>query len=145
MVLSDTARLLGPRLCAKHSSVVRIVKWTAAGITWQADLRHVELIKKSFGVTSESVTTPGVRDKFSDIEGEVPIDKEASDRYLANTMRAQYLSSDKPRKQIECRDLARKMQQPSNRDEMGLKRLARFLGVRLRLVWLFKWPNRILV
>ena len=49
-------------------------------------------------------------------------------------MRAQYLSSDRPDFQIECRDLARKMQQPSNLDEMGLKRLARFLGVRPRLV-----------
>ena len=35
------------------------------------------------------------------------------------------------------------MQQPSNLDEMGLKRLARFLGVRPRLVWLFKWQKRV--
>ena len=83
-------------------------------------------------MTGRSVTTPGVRDKLTDIEGEVPIDKEASDRYRANTMRAQYLSSDRSDVQIECRDLARKMQQPSNLDEMGLKRLARFLGVRPR-------------
>ena len=41
-------------------------------------------------------------------------------------MRAQYLSSDRPEIQIECRDLARKMQQPSNLDEMGLKRLVVF-------------------
>ena len=104
----------------------RIVEWTANGITWRADPRHAELIRKSFGVTSRSVTTPGVSDKLTDIEGEVPIDKEAPDRYRANTMRAQYLSSDRPDIQIECRDRARKMQQPSNLDEMGLKRLAFF-------------------
>ena len=56
-------------------------------------------------------------------------------------MRAQCLSGDRPEKKIECLDLARKMQQPSNLDEMGLKRLARFLGVRPRLVWLFKWQK----
>ena len=28
-------------------------------------------------------------------------------------------------------------------DEMGLKRLALFVGVRPRLVWLFKWPKRV--
>ena len=55
-------------------------------------------------------------------------------------MRAQYLSSDRPEIQVECRDLARKMQQPSNLD---VKRLARFLGVRPRLVWLFKWQKRV--
>ena len=74
--------------------------------------------------------------KLIDIAGEGPIDKE--DRYRANTMRAQYLSSNRPDIQIECRDLTRKMQQPWNLDEMGLKRLARFLEVRPRLVWLFK-------
>ena len=58
-------------------------------------------------------------------------------------MRAQYLSSDRPEIQVECRDLARKLQQPSNLDEMGLKRLARFLGVRPRLIWLFKWQRRV--
>ena len=116
---------------------------TADGITWEADPRHAELIRKSFGLTGRSVATPGVRDKLDDIEGEVPINKEASDRYRANTMCAQYLSSDRPEIQCECQDLARKMQQPSNLDEMGLKRLARFLGVRPRLVWLFKWQKRV--
>ena len=53
------------------------------------------------------------------IEGEVPIDKEASNGFRANTMRAQFLSSDRTDVQFESRDLARKMQQPSNLDEMG--------------------------
>ena len=119
------------------------VEWTADGITWEADRRHAELIKKSFGVTGRSVTSPGVRDKLTNIVGEVPIDKAASDRYRADTMRAQYLSSDRPDFQIVCRDLARKMQHPSNLNEMRLKRLARFLGVRPRLVWLFKWQKRV--
>ena len=93
--------------------------------------------------TGRSVTTLGVRDKLNDIEGEAPIDKEAADRYRANTMRAQYLSIDRPLIQVECRDLARDLQQPSHLDKMGLKRLARFIGVRPRLIWLFKWQKRV--
>ena len=58
-------------------------------------------------------------------------------------MRPQYLSSDRPEIQVECRDLTRKMQQPSNLDEMGMKKSARFLGVRPRRVWLFKWQKRV--
>ena len=65
------------------------MEWTAEGITWEADPQHSELIRKSFGVTGRSVTTPGVRDKLDDIEGEASVDKEAADRYHANTMRAQ--------------------------------------------------------
>ena len=121
----------------------RLVEWTAEGITWEADPRHAEQITKSFGVTGRSVTTPGVRDKLNDIDGEAPIDKESADRYRANTMRAQYLSSDRLGMQVESRDLARKLQQPSNLDEMGLKRRARFLGVHPRLIWLFKWQKRV--
>ena len=136
MVFSQTARVLD---CHEWRNPWTL--WTDDGITWEADLRHAELIRKSFGVTGRSVATPGVRDKLNDIEGEVPIDKEAADRYRGNTMRAQYLSSDRPEIQVECRDLARKMQQPPYLDEMGLKRLARFFGVRPRLVWLFKWQK----
>ena len=120
----------------------RLVDWTAEGITWEADPRHAELIRKSFGVTGRSVATPGVRDMLDDIEGEAPIDKESADCYRANTMRAQYLSSDRLEIQVECRDLARKLQEPSNLNEIGMKRLARFLGVRPRLVSLFKWQKR---
>ena len=119
------------------------MEWTAEGITWEADPRHAELIRKAYGVTGRSVTTPGVKDKADDIEGEMQISKEAADRYRANTMRAQYLSTDRPEIQVQCRDLARKMQQPSDLDEMGLKRLARFLGVQPRLVWVFKWQKRV--
>ena len=80
--------ILGPagyHDCVQSIRVLgRIVEWTAGGITWEAHPRHAELIRKSFGVTGRSVTTPGVRDRLTDIEGEVPIDKAASDRYCAN-------------------------------------------------------------
>ena len=88
------------------------------GVAWEADPRHAEFIRKSFGVTGRSVTPPGVIDKFDDFEGE---------------------RSDRPEMQVECGELARKLEQPPNLDEMGLKRLARFLGVRPRLIGLFKW------
>ena len=78
------------------------------------------------------------------ITWEAPTEKKAADRCRANTMRAQYLSSDRLEIQVECRDLARKLQQPSsNLDEMGLKSLARFLRVHPRLIWLFKWQMRL--
>ena len=73
--------ILGPpgyHECVQSTRVLaRTVKWTADGITWEADPRHAEFIRKSFGVTGRSVTTLGVRDKLTDIEVEVPIDKEA--------------------------------------------------------------------
>ena len=139
--------ILGPT--AYHDCVQSIrvlgknVDWTDEGISWETDPQYAELIRKSFGVTGRSVSTPVVEDRLDDIEGETPLGKEAAYRYRANTMRAQYLSSDRPEIQVECRDLHRKLQQQSNLDEMGLKRLARYLGVRPRLVWLFRWQTRV--
>ena len=114
--------ILGPsgnHDCVQSMRVLgRLVEWTVEGIAWEADPRHAELIRKSFGVTGRSVTPPGVIDKLDDIEGEAPIDEESAD--CASTMRAQYLSSDRPKMQVECREEARKLQQPLNLDEMGL-------------------------
>ena len=64
------------------------MEWTDEGNSWKADPRHAELIRKSFGVTGRSVSTPGVKDRLNDIEGETPLGKEAADLYRANTMRA---------------------------------------------------------
>ena len=75
----------------------RIVEWTDDGITWEADLRHAQI------VIGRSVAILGAREKLDDIEGEVPIEKEAADRYRANTMRAQYLSSDRLEIQVRAR------------------------------------------
>ena len=58
-------------------------------------------------------------------------------------MCAQYLSNDRPETQIECCDLTSFVQQPSNLNVMGLERLALFVAVRPRLVWLFKWQKRV--
>ena len=130
--------ILGPSQyhdCVQSIRVLgRIVEWTDEGISWEADPRHAELIRKSFGVTGRSVSTSKVKDRLDDMEGEISLGEEAAGRYRANTMRAQYLSSDRLEIQIGCRDLARNLQQPSNLDEMGLKRLALYLGVRRRLV-----------
>ena len=50
----------------------RIVEWTDEGISWEADPRHAEFIRKSFGVKGRSVSTHGVKDTLDDIEGETP-------------------------------------------------------------------------
>ena len=43
----------------------RIIRWTARGITWEPDPRHVELVLQGFGLDdgkSSPVVTPGDRE-----------------------------------------------------------------------------------
>ena len=121
----------------------RIVEWTAEGITWEADPRHAELIWQAYNVSGRNITTPGVKDKHEDVEEETLLDQHHAEKYRANTMRAQYLSVDRPEIQFKTRELAKRMKEPTNLDEMALKRLARFLCGKPRLIWLFRWQQRI--
>ena len=121
----------------------RIITWTIEGVTWEADPRHAELIRMAYNVSSRKVTVPGVKDKIDDLEGEHLLDKADAEKYHANTMRAQYLSADRPEIQFKCRELAKQIKEPTNLDEMALKRLARYLGFRPRLIWLFPWQQRV--
>ena len=49
-------------------------------------------------------------------------------------MRAAYLSMDRPDLQYACRELAKSMAQPTQRHMTALKRLARYLRLKPRLV-----------
>ena len=43
----------------------RLLTWTTQGIEWEADPRHVQIIKRELNVTEASarVTTPGLKEK----------------------------------------------------------------------------------
>ena len=54
--------------------------------------------------------------------------------YRSVTMRLQYLAQDRPDIQFACKERARRMQAPTERDFSALKRLARYLKGKPRLV-----------
>ena len=133
-----------PRLCAKHlGAAAGLVERTADDMTWEGDPRHAELTRKSFGVTGRSVATPGVRDKLDDIEGEVPIGKEAADR-IAPTPCVHSIS---PVTDPKYRSTARTWHARCNNRRILMKCDSGdwlvFLGVRPSLVWLFMWQKRV--
>ena len=91
----------------------RIVEYKAQGITWEADPRHAEIIRKVYNVTARAATTPGVKNRADDIEGEVTRPKGNSEKYRASTMRAQHLSVGRPDIQVERQELARQIEEPT--------------------------------
>ena len=127
--------ILGPAGCHDCVRVLgRIVEWTAildmqnssgSRSAWLDDPLRLLTSETNPMISKESFRSTGKRQI-----GIAP-----------TSCGAQYLSSNRPQIQVECRDLARWRQQSSNLDGMGLKRLGRFLGVRPRLVWLFKWQS----
>ena len=118
----------------------RILRWTAEGIIYETDPRHVDLVVKALGVT-KPVTTPLVR------ESPVPDDQEVEDKKLSEeeatlyrscTMRIGYIAQDRTDLQRATRELAKGMSSPTERHMEMLKRCARYLVHSPRLLQVFK-------
>ena len=134
----ETARGWG---CHDIPVLGRIVEWTDDGITWEADLRHAELIRKSFGVTSHQLTHLASETSSMTFRERFRSARKRQIGIVPTPCVHSISPVDRPEIQVEFRDVARNMQQPSNLDEMGLKRLAPISECVPRLVWLFKWPK----
>ena len=134
--------ILGPsgyHDCVQSIRVLgRLVEWTAEGITWEADPRHAgthqEIVRRDRMISSD---TWSQRQAHRHRRG----GPDRKRRQLIALVQVRYVRSICP--VTDLRYKARKLQQPSNLDEMGLKTLARFFGVRPRLIWLFKWQKRV--
>ncbi|CAK9064860.1 Retrovirus-related Pol polyprotein from transposon RE2 (Retro element 2) (AtRE2) [Includes: Protease RE2 [Durusdinium trenchii] len=109
--------LLGPDKTDVQNVAIlnRLVHYGATATTFEADPRHVEIILNQ---PDETLLTG------TDIT-----------RYRSLTMRANYLSLDRPDIAYATKELARGTQTPTQGHYNGLKRLARYLGGHRRLVW----------
>ena len=107
----------------------RIVEWTEAGIRYEADQRHAELIVKEMGFKdgSKSVTTPGSKSEREEEDGEEELDMQESTRYRATVARAVYLTQDRTDIGFATKELARRMSKPRVKDWASLKRMVMYL------------------
>ena len=122
----------------------RLISWTSEGIELEADPRHAELVIRAVGVTGTKATTPMVKEAADNsLEEDTPLAQELVPFYRSNTMRAAYLSQDRPDVLTPVRVLAKGMSAPTERHVTALKRLARFLRSRPRLAQLFKWQDKV--
>ena len=133
--------IMGPGVNDVKSARVlnRLITWHSDHIAYEADPRHVEIIVQELGLQgAKPVSAPGGRDN-KDVEDEsTPLSPQKTFQYRSLVMRAQYLSLDRRDIQFSSKELARKMQAPTERDWQALKKLGRFLLGRPRLVWQFK-------
>ena len=123
-------------------SLNRIVTWDhKRGLGYEADPRHVEIIKQQFVLEeAKSVSTPGTKEEGrTTTDHEEPLDEEQATRYRALTARCNYLSPDRPDVAFAVKELARNMSTPKKGDWTRLKRLGRYLIGSPRLQQWFEW------
>ena len=91
---------------------------------------------------SRSLTTPGRKlvGKELELEPEL-LDSAAASEYRARAARANFLASDRPDIAFAVKELCRGMSAPTAHDQDALKRLARYLLGRPRVVFHYAWQR----
>ena len=140
-------KIVGPRIdrgdVNETRILNRIVRWTHRGWEYEADQRHADLIVEGMGMTSaKSVKTPGEDSPTWKLEEEEEVlSSSQATRYRMMAARANYLSTDRVDIQFAVKECCRGMAAPEVRHWNMLKRLARYLAGRPRMVWEYGWQG----
>ena len=123
----------------------RRVAWKDWGIEYEADPGQREKILEffgfEFGKTRELSTNGSKKEgEFGDEESEV-LDKGVGSNYRSVGARFNYLQQDCPDIQYGTKEVCRGMANPTERDWECLKKLARYLVGRERVVWKYEWQD----
>ena len=125
----------------------RIVRWTTDGFEMEADQRHAELVVESLALSSaKGIATPGfaqagTRSEEEEREDERPLEGDDATLFRSVAARANYFAQDRVDIMFATKEICRHMATPAERAMKALKRLARYLIFRPRLVLHYRWPQ----
>ena len=119
----------------------RIITYTAEGILYEADPRHIEtMIKDMKFEEAKIVKIPGMKDEEGNMENEkVELEGERKMDYKSQVARANVLAQDRPDIQFTCQELSKRMSRPTERDHEKLKKLVRYLKGQPHATFWFKF------
>ena len=121
----------------------RIVRCCASGWEYEPDQCHAELIVQAMGLKeAKAVKTPGEDEPQWKMEdNEQMLSASEASQYRAVAARANYLALDRLDIQYATKECCRGMAQPQVRHLSMLKRLARYLVGKPRVVWHYPWQE----
>ena len=88
-----------------------------------------------------SCVTPGLKPTAEQLSAELDLDAAEHTPYRGNGARCNYLGPDRPDIQFCAKEVCRWMAKPTNLGQDALKRIARFLLGRRRLVFKYGWQR----
>ena len=118
----------------------RIVEWTNAGIQYEADPRHVDLIIEELGL--ENANGSDVTGSKVDVnETDTELDHEDAYRFRSIAARLSFLTADRIDIQFASEDICRRMSSPCMSDWAKVRKLGRYLRKHPRQVLWFAWQD----
>ena len=129
----------------KEATVLnRVVRWTTNGLEYEADPRQYEKLLRDLKLDGEnikSVSSPGVKPTYDQVEADTPLTHDKWTPYRAVVARANYLAADRPELQFSAKEVCRWMASPTELVLSGLKRLGRYVVGHKRLVYHYPWQT----
>ena len=114
----------------------RILRRTAQGWELEADQRHAELIVNALGLAeAKTVSTPGEETKpWQEESDAVELEPKQATEYRGLAARINYLALDRADLQFPTKQACQGMARPTTGDWRALKRIARYIAGKSRLV-----------
>ena len=132
----------GPEDAKEGVILNRIVRWTEAGLEYEADPRQSEKLIEELGMGGvNAAPTPGMKPLPAQLAADKPLPEKEHTGFRASAARANYLSADRPECQFAGKEVCRWMAGPTDLSQIALKRLSRFVAGRPRLVYLYPWQE----
>ena len=120
----------------------RVVRWCAEGLTYEADPRHVDILRQGIAGAARSLSAPGTQSRDLNPEDDEELPEASAVLYRSFAARANYLALDRPDLAFAAKELCRRMRNPGKADLEALRRLGRYLLDSPRVVYDFSWgPN----
>ena len=139
------SQLIGPRDSDDKELKIlnRIIRWTPAGIEYEPDQRHADMIVRDPGLTeANAVNTAGeYESRALEEEGEELYGESESTRYRALAARANYLAADRPDIMYATKEICRSMAKPTQAAWGKVKRLGRYLQGSRRTAFKYEWQG----
>ena len=121
----------------------RAIRWTEAGLEYEADPRQAERLLENLGLAGDckSTATPGIKPLLEQLEKDVPLPAGEITGFRGMAARSNYLSADRIDLQFAAKEVCRFMSAPSETSVAALKRLGRYLLGHKRLVWMYPFQR----
>jgi len=140
-------KIIGPGIdeVTEEKFLGRTIRWTPAGIEYEGDRKHAEILIKEWQMTdSKAVATPGVAEEKAEEEKDdmkIELNKEDAKQFRRGAARVNYMALDRADLAFAAKNLSKGMANPTVADVMKLKRTIRFLKGRPRAVMKFVWQD----
>ena len=119
------------------------MRWGSKGIEYEADPRHREVIMEFFGFEqgTKGLSITGERDMKEEEGDSEPLSRAEAKEFRGLAARMNYLAQDSPDLQFPIKQVSREMANPTRGSWKRMKKVARYIISRERVVWEFKWQG----